>query len=270
METIIEKTLGELLESVPPGAKCRVADIRDWNGYSHVLQTPEVTLHCDKCEGDRFFSTNDEIYVSAKFSKGFLHYSCKNCSSGWKLFSLIIYRENDNADNGLLVKLGEMPAFGPPLPARMISLLGEDGPLFLKGRRSESQGLGIGAFSYYRRVVENQKNRLLAEIEKAALKLNADSEFIKKIQLARDEIQFTKALDFVKDALPDGLLIDGHNPLKLLHKALSGGLHQRDDAHCLELATSIRVVLSELSERLAIVLKENRELKKAITKLISV
>ena len=36
----------------------------------------------------------------------------------------------------------------------------------MKGRRCGNLGLGIGAFVYYRRVVENQKSRILDEIIK--------------------------------------------------------------------------------------------------------
>ena len=42
-----------------------------------------------------------------------------------------------------------------------MKLVGPDRDDFLKGRRCENQGLGVGAFIYYRRVVENQKNRIL-------------------------------------------------------------------------------------------------------------
>ena len=46
------------------------------------------------------------------------------------------------------LKFGEFPAFGPPVPPRVLSLIGPDKDLFLKGRRSEIQGLGVGAFAY--------------------------------------------------------------------------------------------------------------------------
>ena len=70
-------------------------------------------------------------------------------------------------------KIGEWPAFGARLPLRMKRLVGDDYELFMKGYRSENQGLGIGAFAYYRRVVETQKNRLFDEIIKASERLNA-------------------------------------------------------------------------------------------------
>jgi len=120
----------------------------------------------------------------------------------------------------------------------------------LKGRRSENQGLGIGAFGYYRRVVENQKNRILDEVIKVSEKLGATKDLLGELRKAKDEGQFTKAIESIKHGIPQALLVDGHNPLTLLHSALSEGLHGQPDEECLALATSIRVVLTELADRL--------------------
>jgi len=93
-------------------------------------------------------------------------------------------------------------------------------------------------------------------------------EALAQLQAATTETQFTKALLSVKDALPQSLLIGGHhNPLALLHKALSDGLHARSDEHCLELAQDIRLVLTDLAERLAVALKDEAELNAAIARL---
>jgi hypothetical protein len=53
-----------------------------------------------------------------------------------------------------------------------------------------------------------------------------------------------------------------------LHSALSEGLHAQTDEECLELATSIRVVLTEFVERVAMALKDEAELDKAVSRLI--
>ncbi|MBI5388586.1 MAG: hypothetical protein HZA90_28320 [Verrucomicrobia bacterium] len=150
----------------------------------------------------------------------------------------------------------------------MIKLIGPDRETFLKGRRCENQGLGIGAFVYYRRVVENQKNRIIEEILKVAEKLDVSPNIITALKAAKNETQFSKALASVKDAMPQALLINGHNPLTLLHSALSDGLHDQTDEHCLEIASSVRVVLGELSERLAQALKDEAELNNALSKLM--
>lgn len=73
----------------------------------------------------------------------------------------------------------------------------------------------------------------------------------------------------VKDAIPQNLLIKGHNPLTLLHSALSDGLHARDDDRCLELAHDIRIVLAELSERLGQALKDDEEILNAVSRLMT-
>jgi len=59
-----------------------------------------------------------------------------------------------------------------------------------------------------------------------------------------------------------------HNPLLLLHNALSQGVHTHSEEECLSLATSIRAVLIELADKLAQALKEEKELSDAVAKLL--
>ena len=165
------------------------------------------------------------------------------------------------------VKIGELPKFGPPLPARLQRLVQSDRDFLLKGFQSENQGFGIGAFAYYRRLVENLKNELIDEIIKTCRKIQTAKSFIPILEEARDETQFSKAIKKIGDAIPDALRIDGHNPLTLLHQALSRDLHSASDEDCLEAASAIRVVLTELAERMAQITRESSELKTALSKL---
>jgi hypothetical protein len=98
--------------------------------------------------------------------------------------------------------------------------------------------------------------------------VNADPESIAALESAQAETQFSRALASVKSAIPQTLLINGHNPMTLLHSALSEGLHDHSDEQCLEIASSVRVVLAELSERLAQALKDEAELNKALARLM--
>jgi hypothetical protein len=150
----------------------------------------------------------------------------------------------------------------------LLKLLGDQREFFLKGRRCENQGLGIGAFGYYRRVVEHQKGRIIDEIIKVSEKLGATAEALKLLADAKSETQFSKSVTMVKDGLPQALLINGHNPLTLLHNALSAGLHEQTDEVCLELAQAVRVVLVDLSERLSQALKDEAELNLAVSRLL--
>ncbi|MFZ1219285.1 MAG: hypothetical protein WAO00_08325 [Chthoniobacterales bacterium] len=175
----------------------------------------------------------------------------------------------EHLETGEATKFGEAPPFGPPTSARLITLIGPDRDAFLKGRRCENQGLGIGAFVYYRRVVESQKARILAEIIKVAERVGAKAEIIRVLKEAAEETQFSKAMNMAKPAIPESLLVNGHNPLGLLHTALSEGVHTLSDEVCLAIAGSIRIVLEELSERLGQALKDELELKQALDTLIN-
>jgi hypothetical protein len=273
-------SFAEFLESTPPSSLTSITVIAPPRYHpsggldGFYLFTPEIQLHCssDACNGTRFFRCTDRSKISIPdddFKFFYISYICSNCRKTGKTFSLAAQRDK-GSKSGKCFKFGELPVYGPPTPSRLIKLIGPDREIFLKGRRCENQGLGIGAFVYYRRVVENQKNRILDEIIKVSKKLSVPKEKIEILEEAKAETQFSKALSIVKDAIPQVLLINGHNPLTLLHTALSDGLHGRTDEHCLEIANSVRVVLSELSERLAQALKDEAELKYALSKLLNV
>lgn len=265
-----ELTQRELLERVPPGTKVLVADIEssDRQGTTRI-RTPEIELHCPQCNGPRFFAATEAgsyIIGNREPFDAFLTYECRNCRKSLKTYAISARFDKENK-KWAVFKYGEDPSFGPPTPARTIALIGPDRDQFLKGRRCENQGLGVGAFVYYRRVVENQKNRIFDEIIRVSHHLSADEQLTKELDAAKQETQFTKAVETIKHALPQSLLVNGHNPLLLLHSALSAGVHELSDESCLELASSIRVVLVEFAERLSQAMKDEAELNEAVNRL---
>ena len=278
-EGIEYQTISDFLEGTPPNQLINISNLVTWESdrqgnVSHRLSTPEIQLHCDheRCNGIRFFrcvaGKGTELGVKDhRFL--FLTYRCSNCQKNEKSFSIAARVSESKEAAGECYKFGELPTFGPPVSPKLIKLIGPDRDEFLKGRRCENQGLGVGAFIYYRRVVENQKNRILEEIIKVSKKIGAPSESITILELAVKEIQFSKALDIPKDVMPESLLINGHSPISLLHSALSEGVHALTDEQCLELAGSVRIVLGELSERLSQALKDEAELVKALHVLMN-
>jgi hypothetical protein len=270
---------GEFLERIPPGRNQAITPpilagySRSYSGeITHNFGPPEIEVFCDSenCQGVRFFKTSDTLRLTeGRASDQFLDYVCKNCGTVWKTYALRVRLEKDRRRFSAM-KFGEQPTFGPPTSAKLITLIGPDRDYFLKGRRCENQDLGIAAFAYYRRVVENQKDRIIQEIIKVAEKLNAAPETIEELKVAMKETQFTKAVEAIKHGLPQVLLVKGQNPLLLLHDALSAGLHSQSDEECLAIASSIRIVLMDLAENLAHALKEEAELGSAVTKLLQV
>lgn len=268
-------TVKVFFEDVPPGKteiiqglgrKC----VSPGGAVSWHMQVPEIQLHCDNsaCEGLRYFEPSQTQYLRPKETgEHFLTFVCRNCKRSRKTYAFWS-RLGEDGVNGELMKFGEFPPFGPPTPARVISIIGGERDYFLKGRKAENQGLGIAAFAYYRRVVENQKTRIIDEIIRVAQKIGAPKEVIDDLNAARGETQFSRAVEAIKHGVPESLRIDGHNPLTLLHSALSEGLHAQTDQQCLELATSIRVVLTELVDRMGNALKEELELSTAVSRLL--
>jgi hypothetical protein len=269
------KSLKEFFEAVPPGRTVPVANlaqrqVNERGSVSYPMVLPILELHCttDSCNGVRFFQSTDSKYAQKKErTEHFVTYRCRNCGHMFKKYAFWALLKDDET-SGELYKFGEWPPFGPPTPARVVSLAGEEKDYYFKGRRAESQGLGIAAFAYYRRVVENQKDKIFDEIIRVSQRLGAQEELLQELNAAKMETQFAKAVGVVKHAIPQSLLINGHNPLSLLHSALSEGLHAQTDTECLELATSIRVVLTDFVERAASALRDEAELNAALTRLL--
>ena len=139
----------------------------------------------------------------------------------------------------------------------------------MKGRKAENQGLGLGARAYYRRVVEHQWKRIIGEILRVAESLGLPPEQTAALREAQGKRQFSRAVDLAKDAIPQSLLIDGHhNPLTLLHGAMSENIHEGSEERCLELAEGIRAVFFDLSKRVNFALQEQTELKKSLSQLL--
>ena len=237
----------------------------------HDLVVPDIQLHCgsNSCNGALFFrSTTAPLELPANTWHFFyITYRCSNCRNTEKVFSLAARCEKGTTI-GKFYKFGELPEYGPPTASRLIKLIGPGPRDVSQGstlRESGARNRRLWLLSKGRR--ETRKSEFLGEIIKVAKKLGATTEAVQKLEAAKDETQFSKALDNVKDTIPPVLLINGQNPLRLLHSALSIGLHDGDDDYCLERASSIRVVLAELSERLDQALKDEAELNKALSHL---
>ncbi len=269
-----QKSLAEFLESTPPGIIADIPDLLTITSQGHcVVAQPDIQLHCpsETCEGARVFQAiSDWIYAGDDPSEkyGYAIYRCRNCNKTLKIYALRIQKNADSFDKGTACKVGEVPLFGPPTPLNVLSLVGSDREMYIQGRRAEDQGFGFGALAYYRRVVENQKSRIIREISRVAKKFGISDGNLTVFEAAVLEADFGAAVDLIKADIPSALLINGHDPLTLIHSALTEGLTEQNDAICLELAQIIRVVLAELADRISQLLKDEAELNQAISRLI--
>jgi hypothetical protein len=261
----------------PPGTRTVVVDAVQEASDRRVkfVETP-LRLFCEtSCRRVMdcvpYTPTQGLFFGPAKQPLDFLlGYSCRKCQTCLKTFAVrfhIFYESLPPHPAVEVEKIGEWPAFEPLTHPKLVSLIGPDRDLFLKGRRAEIAGLGVGAVAYYRRVVDNQKSRLLTEILRVATKTNAPKDVQDALQAAIREEQFSRAVDMVKDVFPKNLLINGFNPFTLLYSALSKNLHVASDEECLRTATDVRLVLLGLAERLEQALRDERELNEAASRL---
>lgn len=257
------------LESTPPNTPKVIKNLAQWTGRTTSgdvwkVVRPRLQLHCATDDGFRGF---DPTSSAADIGYQFFSYRCRDCGLSQKTFAVLItYKDRDN---GILevMKLGEYPPFGAPISARIGKLLGGgDLELYRKGMRAEAQGLGIGAATYFRRIVENQWQLLVSELREATLKLGFSD--VSVYDAALKERQFSAAVALLKDAIPGKLLIlNGENPLTLLYQPLSVQLHGLTDQECLQQAADIRTVLAAMLENIADVLKDQNELRDAANRL---
>jgi hypothetical protein len=237
-------SFAEFLENTPPNQEVAIVDLmkkelvrttRTGAFPAEILNTPDIQLHCpsDACNGLRFYRCMSGTTPPKEDTWQFIYlsYHCANCRRGGKTFSIAVKRDKKDS-SGKCYKFGERPPFGPPAPARLISLIGPDRELFLKGLRCEDQGLGIGAFVYYRRVVENQKNRIISQILKVATKLEIDAAATAELEAAITETQFTKALESVKHGIPQSRVVNCDKPQGLVQRAVCDGVAGRSAQKC--------------------------------------
>lgn len=262
-------SLPDFLLKVAPNEVVTIPDLWMMRGGHSVIKLPALLpLFCSYCDGVRYFSPTEELqFYQSGMREEVSYFRCKNCEKRIKKYSLWIKRAADG-NGGLAMKFGEDPPFGPIVPPDVERLLGDDAPLFRKGVDAEARGLGIGAFAYYRRVVENQRDRLFEKTIQAAQKLGADNEVIAQLKAAQGERQFTRSIDAIKPGPLKAIYIDGHNPLTLLHDAISEGLHAQTDAENLSSAQTIRVLLAELANRIDQELADHKEVANAVANLL--
>ena len=244
--------------------------------YSAPL--PDLKIDClsEKCGGLYWFAPVEKYRSEASIQlaigeteKDFVEYRCKSCEESREIYAVRFTLPGLPDQSKLLAyKFGECPDYGPPLPAKVLRLVQSDAELFKKGWRAEKLNFGIAAFSYYRRIVENHKSELFDKIvEIAEQDSNFPGDKIKRLRAAKDNPQFSQAVETINDAIPDSLKIHGQNPLSLLYPALSKGIHELSDEECLKKAHAIRTVLIALAERIAVIRAEDSELKQAVAYL---
>lgn len=232
------------------------------------LDKPAIHMRCDVCKSDQTFNMTNEYYenrfINDPVSGSVLRaeYLCTSCSAFRRYFLLKFGVSED-----YVMKVGQEPPWDISLDRNLEKLLGDHAEYYKKGLICESQGYGIGAFSYYRRITEEIIDQLLTEI--ADLIPSGDREaYNKALEQAKKTTVAQDKIELVKDLLPEILKPDNVNPLSILHDTLSRGLHSKPDEQCLELAGIVRDALvflvNQVLERKAATSKFTKSMRKLL------
>lgn len=207
------------------------------------IQKPSIHMNCKVCKSEQTFIMSNEyneIGAVGRSSAGAIvrvEYTCAGCGQYERIFLL---KFSDKLD--YVLKVGQEPPWEISIDKNLTKVLGDHADYYKKGLVCESQGYGIGAYAYYRRIIEEIIDELLDSI----LSLIEEKER-EKYKKALEKTKTTKVtqekIELVKDLLPTSLRPDGMNPLSVLHDVLSEGLHGKHDEECLELAASIKETL---------------------------
>ncbi len=217
------------------------------------IPRPRINHHCPDCKSEQTFVMLNEYFEVGRIVNAEtwgevyrLQYACVGCQEFEIYFMIKVAK-----DGRSVMKIGQLPAWSVKGDPAVETLLGAHKDYLSRALVSESQGYGIGAFAYYRRIVEEIIDSLLADVADLIGPEEREKYLAALSSASRTRVTAEK-IEIVKDLLPPILRPEGMNPLKTLHETLSEGLHAESEERCLELAMEVREILVFLATQVAI------------------
>jgi hypothetical protein len=216
-------------------------DLRQWNKIP-------INMRCETCTSMQTFNMTNEYYHVGDGTNNVwvddrvldLKFLCQSCKSFERRFFVYV-----NGAPDTMWKVGQYPEWEIKMDNNLEKTLNKHSKTFRKGLVCESQGYGIGAFSYYRRITEDIIDELLDSIFDL-IEEEHKQEYKEALEKTKTTRVTQEKIDLVKDLLPTILKPNGMNPLGVLHSELSEGLHAESDEACLENANHIKTILTYL------------------------
>jgi len=221
---------------------------------------PAIHMHCGNCESEQTFNMSNQYnetdydiddYINDKVLR--LKYVCTACNRNTIQFFVYSYKrieervdeqtgKTDKYNILYVEKVGQVPAWSIEMDKNLEKELADHATLYKRGLENESQGYGIGAFAYFRRITETTIDQMLDSIPDL-LEGEDKTKYEEALMKTKNTRVTQEKIDLVKDLLPSSLRPDGMNPLGVLHSALSEGLHAETDDECMEYADEIKQTL---------------------------
>lgn len=238
-----------------------------------------INMYCEVCKDIRTFNLTHSIKnifydlipslwhrnywdsIDAKFI--ILSYLCASCKGFFRFFFIEI-----DPQLNYFMKIGQFPAWEISIPKDIQKILKDYSIFYRKGLINENNGNGIGAYAYYRRIIEGIIVKLLNLIPDL---MSGDERetYEKALENIKLKKNVSDKIKIVMDLIPPILKPNNEfNPLKILYDILSKGLHEKSEEECLEDAESIRTCMIFLIETILKQQKEKQEFTEKMRKLL--
>ena len=245
-----------------------------------------INMNCPICRSIRTFNMNNnyhtfmdgrpaqgvQFFKNPQYSgylvnpeKGFitwLTYKCASCNDFERHFFIKM-----NSGKGFLQKVGQFPPWDIAIEKDLNSILGDFVKYYKNGLICESQGYGIGAYAYYRRIIEGIIDFLLIQIGNLLGKENED-EYKVALMKTKETKDTQEKIKLVYDLLPPILNPQEFNPLKTIYGVLSEGIHGRSDEDCLNDAEILRETTAFLVKEVLRSKEERKQFTEKMRKLL--
>ncbi len=250
------------------------------------IEKVNINMHCSKCQNMRTFNMTNNYstfldgnltyriqFKSQPLYSGYnlipkeglvtwLTYKCASCNTFTRHF-FIEMNSNDN----FIRKVGQLPPWDIQPDKELQSILGDYIGYYKNGLICESQGYGIGAYAYYRRIIEEIIDSLLEQIG-SLIEQGENIQYMEALERTKQTNITQEKIKLVYDLLPPILNPEEFNPLKTLHQVLSEGVHGRSDDACLKDAEVLRETTLFLVKAVLRSIKEKKEFTDKMRKLL--
>ena len=247
------------------------------------IPKPGIHMNCPNCNSEETFTMTNNYYDRDNFRQGAIQksvfgeyrddppdgamvipiYTCARCSS-----SNIIFMLKFADDSSCVLKIGQFPPWNTQIDKNLSKILGTHAENYKRGLTCESQSYGIGAYAYYRRIIEEIIDALLDSIQDL-LNEPERRDYKDALEETKKTIVAKEKIALVKDLLPASLRTNGINPLNILHDTLSEGVHTKTEEECLEIASTIRETLVYLVNQVIQTKESSKQFTDSMRKLLA-
>ncbi len=264
---IVEQQLREFLETQPLYSTITIPGVFT-EGYYYP---DKITAYCLYCDGERPYKSLGSGVVGRgkSLDAGFkiLSYMCTDCEKTRYRFDSRGYIKNEGSV-AYVEKIGQYPPQSIEPHKDIVKFLGDDKDFYKKGLMCLSQGYGLGAQVYFRRIVENKARDILELLIEIKVREEAAEPELKKLRQIAKGKQVGPILKAAAKLLPASVYPPGNkNPLTVLYDFISVDIHTGSEEECIVNAKKAKAALEYLIPRIAISKDRYDEYKDVMTEL---